>query len=100
MHQECFTLIKIHKECTVNETDKWVKGIKQMIKEEAKNSLSEVCFMVEQLQMETQQDLKGYHSATVRSTRKLSETAMAMNEELKQLTANMRTVESEEKTHI
>lgn len=85
-HREMFTLVKEHRETTVMEMDKLVKGIKQMIEEELKNStislLSEVRFMVEQLQMETQQDLKVCHTATQESIANLSQTVTAMSGEL------------------
>lgn len=103
-HRELFTLIKTHHESTESEMDKLVKGMKHMIEEEVKNSaislLSEVRFMVEQFQMETQQDLKGYHTATEESISKLSETVMAMNKDLNKLTIHMSTVESEREAQI
>lgn len=84
---------------------KLVNGMKQMIEEELKNSaislLSEVRLIVEQFQMETQQDLEGYHTATEKKNiGKLSETVMALSTELNKLTTHMRTVESEQKAQI
>lgn len=57
-HLESFTLIKRHGENTDIEMFKLLEGITQMIEEKWKNSpislLSEVRFLVEQLQIETQ----------------------------------------------
>lgn len=64
-HQQLCTMITSHKGSEEPGMDNFVKVIKPILEEEVKNSetslLSEVRFMVEQLQAEIQQELKGFH---------------------------------------
>ena len=103
-HRQIFEKITSNKEIMETEMDKIVKGVKLMLEEELKDSqtslLSGIHFMIEQLQVEIQQDLKSFHTATEERLCKLSEKIQASNSEQMNLTANLGKVEVESKERL
>lgn len=81
--------------------DKIVKGIKTIVKEEIKSCetslLAEICFMVEQLQVEIQQEVKHFHTEAKESISKLTETVDLTNSEITKLTTHMERMNMENK---
>ncbi len=96
-HRQLMSKIVSQKEGMETELDKLVKEIKMVVEEELKRSeaslLSEIRFMVEQLQVELQNELKNVHESVQESTCMLSKT---IDHEVKKLTTTLGKMEVED----
>lgn len=103
-HRLLFSKIISHKESVETEMDKLVKGIKLVVEEELKSSetalLSEIRFMVEQLQIELQKELKCFHTTAQESIYQLVETANQSSSAITKLTTHLGNEETERKEQM